>query len=81
MTEKDKIVKFLNTMHIPHRIWNEPEFLADEAIEEGAIVSVSIRDGVDFAFDKEGKFLGTFTDQRNSYVSRKIALEEFKKLL
>jgi hypothetical protein len=81
MTEKDKIINFLNTMHIPHRIWKKPQFLADEAIGEGAVESVSIRDSVDFAFDKEGKFLGTFTDQRNSYISRKIALEEFKKLL
>jgi hypothetical protein len=79
--EKDKIIKFLNILHIPYSIWNKPEFLADEAIEEGAVESVSIRDSVDFAFNKEGKFLGTFTDQKNSYVSRKIALEEFKKLL
>jgi hypothetical protein len=81
MSEKDKIIQFLKNMRIPYKEWDEPQFLADEAVNEGAVDSVSIRDGVDFAFDKEGKFLGTFTDQRNSYISRKIAIEEFQKLL
>lgn len=81
MSDKDEIIKFLKKMHIPYKIWNKPQFLADEAIKEGAVDSVSIRHSVDFAFDKEGKFLGTFTDQKNSYVSKKISLKEFKKLL
>lgn len=81
MKEKDKIVQFLKVMRIPYKKWSEPQFIADEAIKEGAVETISIRDSVDFAFNKEGKFLGTFTDQKNSYISRKIALKELKKLL
>lgn len=81
MKEKDKIVQFLKVMRIPYKTWAEPQFIIDAALKEGAVETISLRDSVDFAFDKEGKFLGTFTDQQNSYISRKIALKEFKKLL
>ena len=81
MKEKAKLIKFLKVMRIPYKQWGDPQFIMDAALKEGAVETISLRDSVDFAFDKEGKFLGTFTDQRDSYISRKIALKEFQKLL
>ena len=74
MTELDHLTKFLkttNTKYMSYYAACEREFIADEALRKGAVVSISVRDSLDFAFDIDGKLVGTYTNARGSWKSRK----------
>lgn len=71
MTEKEKIVSMLNEFNIEYHTYTDAEYIASEALEQGAVETICVRDNVDVAFDKDGKVVGSYTTSAGSYVSRK----------
>ena len=69
MTDERRFLDFMDSFGMKVDKYEEQRFLAQEAKELGSTVAYGIRETVDFYFDSRGKFVGSATDQRNSFRS------------
>lgn len=70
-TDKRRLLRFLKRTGTPYRVYKDPVFLIADALKHGAVESVSVGDVFDFAFDANGKLIGTFTQAANSFLKTK----------
>lgn len=45
----------------------DPQYIYDESVNEGCVLSICVRNTVNFNFNKNGRLLGTSTDCAKSY--------------
>lgn len=67
MTDLVLFMKLLNSSGTAHKVFTDEDFMNDKALVLGAVLSVCVRDSVDFYFDKEGKIIGTATGAIKSF--------------
>lgn len=67
MTDLVLLLKILTSSGTEHKMFTDENFLDDKALDMGAVLSVSVRDSVDFYFDDKGKIIGTGTDAIKSF--------------
>lgn len=66
-----KLLAFLAQTSTEYEVYAHKKFIDDSAIEDGAVISIGVRDNLNFEFDKNGRLVGTSTNSINSYVRRK----------
>jgi hypothetical protein len=72
MKEITKILNFLNSTGVPYSVWTEPQFIDEDSVKKGAIISISIRDSAHLNFNKDGYLVGSSTDSVKSHILRKV---------
>ena len=72
MKEITKLLKFLDSTGVPYSTWTEPQYIDEESVKKGAVISVSIRDSAHLNFNKEGTLIGSSTDCAKSHIIRKV---------
>lgn len=71
MKEITKILKFLQSTGVPYSTWEEPQYIDEASVKNGAIIAISIRDSAHLNFDKNGNLVGSSTDCAKSHILRK----------
>ena len=66
-----KLLMFLTETGTKYNAYTDKECIDDEAVKDGAVFCICVRDQVNFNFDERGTLMGTSTNNRNSYVKRK----------
>lgn len=70
MTEKEQLLALFKKMGIKrHKIFNETQFICEDAVKLGAVESVSICD-FELNFNKRGRLIGTSASWIKSFVPR-----------
>lgn len=69
--DRDRLIDFIKYFNLPYDHYNEKEYICSTAIHFGAVETISIRQVLDLAFDKNGKYVGTFTERADSFVNNK----------
>lgn len=64
-TDKDVFLSFLKQYKIEFKTYEDPRFIIEDA--KNAVFAISVRDVLDFNFDKTGKFIGSNTDSFGSF--------------
>jgi hypothetical protein len=70
MNDLASLLIFLSSTNTVYSTFTESKFLDDEAVKLGAILCISVRDAVNFNFDKNGRLIGTSTDSIKSFRKR-----------
>jgi hypothetical protein len=70
-TELDQFNVLLDKYGIKYSLWMLPNYICDEAVKRGCTVAISVRDEVDFHFNKKGELIGTSTNYQGSFDSVK----------
>jgi hypothetical protein len=72
MSEMQELLDFLDKTNTLYSTWTGSEFIDEQCVKKGAVMTISIRDVAHFNFNKEGVLLGTSTDSIKSHKKRKI---------
>lgn len=67
LTHHQKLLRLLKQFKLPYKEHMRPDLMQDDAIDEGATLVVAIRDVIDIYFDKSGNYIGTATDEIESF--------------
>ena len=71
MNDLSNLMVFLASSGVEYKIWNEGQFIDEEAVKDGAVFSISIRKEVHMNFDANGRLVGSSTDSAKSYKKNK----------
>ena len=71
MSDKTRLLKLLDDFNIPYHTFEDIIYMCKEAVENKAVLSISIAGCVDFYFDKEGNKIGHGTEYRDAFVKAK----------
>jgi len=71
MNELTMLTMFLASTGVQHTMFTDKQFIDEESVNAGAVISVSIRDSAHLNFDINGKLVGSSTDSAKSYKKRK----------
>lgn len=75
MKDENYIKRFCKRFGLEVKEFNEHGFIAAEAIRCGAVKTLYVQSKkgcsiIDFPINEEGNCVGTFTDNRNSFVAK-----------
>ena len=65
------LMLFLGSTKVEYSIYTDEDCIDEQAVKEGAILAICIRDSVNMNFDAEGSLVGSSTDSAKSYRSKK----------
>jgi hypothetical protein len=68
MNDLANLMVFLSSTDTVYSTFTEPRFIDDEAIKLGTVLCISVRDSVNFNFDRDGNLVGTSTDSIKSFI-------------
>jgi hypothetical protein len=71
MNDLSNLMVFLAASGVEYKIWTGEDFIDEEAVKDGAIMAISIRDAAHMNFDAKGRLVGSSTDSAKSYKKRK----------
>lgn len=61
------LLRFLVKTNTQYKAYTDPQYIDDESVNEGCVLSICVRSAVNFNFNKNGRLLGTSTDSAKSY--------------
>ena len=76
LSDYGKLIKLLDEFEIPYTEYTDPDFIDDESVKAGAILTVCIRDSVNVNFDMNYDCISSSTDSIGSVVFRNLESEE-----
>jgi hypothetical protein len=71
MSELQKFLDMIVFCDIKYTVYYDKKYMCDKAIRYGAVRCICIRDNVDIYFDVNGKFIGSATNSKDSFIKRK----------
>jgi hypothetical protein len=67
MNDLTLLMTFLTKTGTVYTSLTNPEFMSEEALMLNAVLCLSVRDSVDFYFNKKGRLIGSSKDSRGSF--------------
>ncbi len=71
MNDLVNLMLFLSNTGVEYQTWAEPQFIDEESIKLGAVLSISIRGTAHMNFDAKGTLVGSSTDCAKSHRRKK----------
>lgn len=71
MNDLVNLMLFLSNTGVEYQTWAEPQFIDEESIKLGAVLSISIRGTAHMNFDAKGNLVGSSTDCAKSHRRKK----------
>jgi hypothetical protein len=61
------LILFLGATKVEYSIYTDEDCIDEQAVKDGAVFAICIRDVVNMNFDAEGNLVGSSTDSAKSY--------------
>ena len=71
MNDLANLMLFLGATKVEYSIYTDEDCIDEQAVKDGAVFAICIRDSVNMNFDAEGNLVGSSTDSAKSYRSKK----------
>ena len=65
------LMLFLGATKVEYSIYTDEDCIDEQAVKDGAVFAICIRDSVNMNFDAEGNLVGSSTDNAKSYRRKK----------